>query len=261
MYKPIQPYHLLDEDFWEKMSYVETKIPELEEVLDCMWELGYKDGVAETNTSVEIPDGCAEIVVSVHGKAIVWGIFSRSYFGMEFPIGEKYIGLRVKPGVFHEMTGVSTATITDVMTPITDIDASFDLDGFFKLEYEDMKTFLVGYLSELQQKIQTFEWIHLFDALYEQKFYDTTELYDYLNLSPRQIQRLFKKHYGLTPQLVLTIIKFQFCVAKLLSEGSGRNELLALYYDQSKFNNEFKKHLGITPLEFVKLNKKRRMSL
>jgi len=253
MYKPIQPYHMLNKVLQEKIYYKETVIPELSDVLVYMWELGYKEGITGTAVDIEIPDVCAEFVVSVVGKQIVWGYFSKSEFNMEFPLGEYYIGMKFRPGVFTALTGVDKNVIKDIMTPIEQIDPSFDKEHFFTLEYEEMKDYLVSYFVKLAKQIKSRKYIDLFNDIYYDNIQTIDELYDYMELTPRQVQRLFHKHYGFTPQATLAIMKFTHCVRQLLYKESEKDELVDFYYDQSKFINEFKKHLGITPVQFVKL--------
>jgi len=261
MYKPIQPHHLLSQEFPEKIKYTETVIPELSDVLVYMWESEYYPDVTSTFLETYLADGCMALVVSVVDKSIVWGGFSQTFFDMEEPVYEKYLAFKFKPGAFYAMTGTPTSLIMDVMTPIDQIDKNFDTVSFFEKDYEQMKAFLTSYLIKLATNIKSTEYIELFDRINDKHTQNTKELYDFIKLSPRQVQRQFKNHYGLTPQMILSIIKFQHCVAELLHERSNRTDLSNLYYDQSKFTNEFKKHLGITPVEFVNLNKMRKASL
>ncbi len=38
MYQPIQPHHLFQQSYEEKIDYRETVLPDLADVLVCMWE-------------------------------------------------------------------------------------------------------------------------------------------------------------------------------------------------------------------------------
>jgi len=260
MYTPIQPYHLLSKEYQKKIKYIETIIPELSDVLVYIWEEEYHPGETDTAIDIVIPDGCINLVVSVEDKVITWGGISKSEFDMECPVSGRYIGFSFKPGAFWALTDIPTPVVMDTMVPIEKIDDSFDTTSFFELGYTEMKKFLIDYFLQLAKNIKTAEYIHLFDSIYDNYILNTTELYEFIKLSPRQIQRQFKKHYGLTPQMVLSITKFQRCASELLYERSERTSLIDNYYDQSKFINEFKKNLGLTPVQFVSLNKMRKTS-
>ncbi len=94
----------------------------------------------------------------------------------------------------------------------------------------------------------------LFNALSKSVPGAVNELYTMLHFSPRQCQRLFAMHYGITPQLALCILRFQKCL-EILTTGEARPYdamNAAGYYDQSHFIKDFKRNLGITPLELVR---------
>ena len=257
---PIQPYHLLSKEYQEKIKYTETIIPELSDVLVCMWEEVYHPEATDNAADIVVPDGCINLIVSVEEKVITCEGISKSEFDMECPVSGKFIGFRFKPGAFWALFRVDTTAVMDTVTPIEKIDNSFDKLSFFELGYEEMKNFLIDYIMQLAGNIKTVEYIQLFDSIHTNHIHTTEELYEFIKLSPRQIQRQFKKHYGLTPQMILSIIKFQHCVTELMYERSDRANLINNYYDQSKFINEFKKNLGITPVQFVNLNIKRKTS-
>jgi len=254
MYQPIQPDYLLSQKFPEKVNYLETHIPELSDVLVRMWEQEYYDVEETPYYETYLPDGCIGIAVSINEQTIVWGGFSQTYFNMELPVAQKYLAFDFKPGAFTAMTGLDASAVMDVMTPINEIDPDFDTSVFFQLEYEQMKEFLIEYFVHLARNIKR-TYIDLFDNINDNHIQNTKELYDFMKLSPRQVQRQFKKHYGLTPQMVISIIKFQYCVTELMNEGTKRKELTDIYYDQSKFIKEFKGYLGMTPVQFVNLTK------
>lgn len=144
---------------------------------------------------------------------------------------------------------------------IEEVATDFDTTHFFTLTIEEMKETLIGYLTDLAKLNSSTEYIQLFEKLYIKKLPSPQALYEYMRLSPRHVQRLFKKHYGLTPQLALSTIKFHHSLTTLLKQPSDRRELVGNYYDQSHFINEFKKNIGLTPSEFVELSEQRKMSL
>jgi len=260
MYRPSQPHHLFNEDYEEKIKYTETTIPELSDVLICMWESISAD-ITGSLVDVIVADGCIDLIVNVLDKSIFYCGMSKTDFNFISTFPEHYFGFRLKPGAFFALTGIEATIAMDKPVFLENVDIHFDSDSFFEMTIPEMKQFLINYLVQLAKNVRKFDYIQLFEHLYTQNFSTTQLLYDYMTLSPRQIQRQFKKHYGLTPQMVISIIKFQHCLNTLLEQPCDRNHLVENYYDQSHFINEFKKNIGLTPVEFIKLSKLRRMSL
>ncbi len=58
--------------------------------------------------------------------------------------------------------------------------------------------------------------------------------------------------------MVLSILRFQRCLQILTSNQAKPADILTVtnYYDQPHFNKDFKRHLGITPLELMARYKK-----
>jgi len=260
MYKPLQPHHLFNEGYEEKIKYTETSVPELSDILICMWE-SVAINIMGSLVDVIIVDGCIDLIVNVRSKSIYYCGMSKTDFNFISRFPEHYFGFRLKPGAFFALTGIHATEAMDTILPLEKIDLNFDKIEFFELEIPEMKEFLIDYLTRLAKNVRKADYIQLFEYLYTQKFQTTEILYDYIELSPRQIQRQFKKHYGLTPQMVLSIIKFQHCLNVLLSRPAQRGNLTEHYYDQSHFIKEFKKNIGLTPVEFIKLSQLRKTSL
>ena len=259
MYQPLQPHQIFNEGFEEKIRYTQTLVPQLKNVLTCLWE---STSIAEEGTlnDVIVADGCIDLIVNVIDQTIFFSGLSRTNFHFTSTFPEHFFGFRLRPGAFFALTGIEAAKAMNQPIPFSDINPRFDFTAFWTFETIKMKQILINYLYNLAKNIRKSDYIQLFEALYQKKFPTTEILFDYLGVSPRQVQRQFKKHYGLTPQMVISVIKFQHCLKVLVESPSERIQLSGHYYDQSHFINEFKKNIGLTPLEFIKLNKTRKIS-
>lgn len=260
MYQPIQPHHLFHQAYEEKIHYKETVLPDLADVLVCMWESISFDFSGKVK-DVIIADGCIDLIVNVLEESVFYTGSSKTDFNFITRFPEHYIGFRLKPGAFFALTGREATEAMDQVLFIEEVATDFDTTHFFTLTIEEMKETLIGYLTDLAKLNSSTEYIQLFEELYIKKLPSPQALYEYMRLSPRHVQRLFKKHYGLTPQLALSTIKFHHSLTTLLKQPSDRRELVGNYYDQSHFINEFKKNIGLTPIEFVELSEQRKMSL
>ena len=73
-------------------------------------------------------------------------------------------------------------------------------------------------------------------------------------LTERQLERKFNEEVGLSPKKFIDAVKFQTYL-KQLQKLSSIKELSSLsyacgYYDQAHLNNFFRKHTGLTPLQY-----------
>jgi AraC-like DNA-binding protein len=74
-----------------------------------------------------------------------------------------------------------------------------------------------------------------------------------LNLSPRQLERHFLTHVGLSPKLFSRIVRFDRAVRDLPSRGAMTWSDFALahgYTDQAHFINEFREFAGVSPTAY-----------
>ncbi|MDE6141583.1 MAG: helix-turn-helix domain-containing protein, partial [Bacilli bacterium] len=99
------------------------------------------------------------------------------------------------------------------------------------------------------------DFINIVDELYqtpqEQKVRDIANNF---NCNQKQLFRLFKKNYGVSPKVLLNILRLHLCLTLLLEE---QKELIDIsnqcgFYDQAHFIKEIKRYTGISPLQLLK---------
>jgi PAS domain S-box-containing protein len=81
-----------------------------------------------------------------------------------------------------------------------------------------------------------------------------TELADLVHLSPRQLHRKFVDTFGSSPQAFIMKLKVQASCEALQAEDAQISEVArdVGFRDQSAFTQHFHKHMGMTPLRYVK---------
>ncbi|MGP5428879.1 helix-turn-helix domain-containing protein [Enterococcus malodoratus] len=253
MYYPIQLPFLLNEEFTRVMNYQEKIIPESSDFILCFWEISSKMNEPTEVKNVIIADGCIDLIVDYDQKMIFFTGNQQTDFDYEIQTPAHFFGARMMPGAFHQLTEIPANEVMDEFLLLSDIFADLDHDEFFSMSFpeaqEKFQTYLVGKFAEKHPN----EFTQLFPRMSETIPQTTEDLYELLHFSPRQCQRLFSKNFGLTPKMVLSILRFQKCLQILTSEQAKPADILAVtnYYDQPHFNRDFKHHLGITPLELV----------
>lgn len=142
----------------------------------------------------------------------------------------------------------------DIFLPIDKIDKNFNDRLFFDLPFNEAKVFFKDYIGGLIKGKTPNRFISLFDNFSDNIPANVSEIYQILQYSPKQCQRLFYKHIGLSPQMSLSVIRFQKCLKIITSSKAEPKDVLDIlnFFDQSHFIKDFKKNIGLTPLELIR---------
>lgn len=258
MYYPIQLPFILNEAFTRVMTYREIVIPECSDFVLCFWEMFPKVNEQTRVKNVIIADGCIDLIVDYDQKQLFFTGNQQTDFDYEIETPARFFGARMMPGAFHQLTGLPAGQAMDDFILLQEVFDDLNLETFFALSFEAAKEQFQKYLTKKFSGEQPNEFTQLFPRLAEKIPQTTKELYELLYFSPRQCQRLFAKNFGLTPKMVLSILRFQRCLQILTSNQAKPADILTVtnYYDQPHFNKDFKRHLGITPLELMARYKK-----
>jgi AraC-type DNA-binding domain-containing proteins len=255
MYVPVQVPFLLNSAFRENLEYRESSALELGGFGICLWEMRSRHDVRSTVRNVIVADGCIDIVVAFDEKQIGFSGMSRTDFEYEIECPARYFGVRLMPGAFHQLTGLPASVAMDQFLPFEEVFMDFSEEEFFSLSFDEAKEYLKAYLvGKINDQLPN-EFTELFHGLAENLPASTKELWEGLYVSSRQCQRLFLKYYGLSPKMVLSIVRFQSCLQLLTVSKANSVEVASLlgYYDQPHFIRDFKRNMGITPRELVRL--------
>ena len=253
MYYPIQVPYILNKMFSEHILYTEEIVTSLQDFVICVWEMTPRTVDKKDIPHIIVADGCIDLVVDYNSKTIGFGGMSKTYFNDVIQMPDKFCGARMKPGAFQQLTGLPATAAMDKFVSLKILDSAFDIDTFFSLPFEQTKVYFIDYLHKLVSGKQPNSFVKMFDEFSTSPPFTAAELYETLNLGPRQCQRLFMKHFGITPQMALSILRFQRCVEILTSKKANPNEVLeaTTYYDQSHFIKDFKRNIGLTPFEYL----------
>lgn len=252
MYYPIQIPYILSKEFSESIKYSEEILPIYNDFIICLWEMQPISDIKKSVENIIITDACIDIVVNFEKKAIGFAGMSKTDFNFTINTPASFMGIRFKPGAFYAITGISADKIMDNFLPLTDFDKNFDANLFFSLNFSEAKEFLINYAGNLIKNNRDNKFVEFFDKLDDDIPDSVSVLFEKLCLSPRQCQRIFQKNFGLSPQMILCILRFQKCLKTMLAEKSSKNIMkISNYYDQPHFINDFKKNIGLTPLELL----------
>lgn len=253
MYYPKQIPYLLDKDFKENITYREHRIKELEPCCMCIWEMKSKRILDKTISNNILPDACIDIVIDFTSKTICFAGFSKET--EPFALHEKidYMGVRLRPGVFHAAYHTAAENIMDAMIPFTEIEEDYDLREIFLYENsEERINILRGYLLRKMMMIYDRTYIIAIEELYEHPS-DVRKITQRSGYTQRQLYRIFKKNYGVSPRVLLNILRLHLCLSLLTEKDMEFADIAVLcgFYDQSHFIREIKRYTGISPLKLL----------
>ena len=257
MYYPLQVPYLLNRVFLQEISYTEEILPTLSDFAICMWDMQPKTTQQKAISHTIIADGCIDLVVYYDTHEIFFAGMSKTYFHDILHTPARFFGFRLKPGAFTAITGLDAGNAMDKLLPLKKVDPSFSQESFFKLSFHEAKQALVAYLEDKTKDKQPNTFVGLFDRFAENPPVDAKGLYAALHLSARQCQRLFATHFALSPQMVLSILRFQHCLTLLSKADASTSKVLETlqYYDQSHLIKDFKRHIGVTPSSYLEMQK------
>ncbi len=258
LYYPIQIPYLISEEFSDSVRYTEHVVESLQKFVICFWEMHSLSDKAKTVENIIVTDGCIDLVADVNKKQIGFAGMSKTDFHFLMELPGQSMGARFMPGAFYQLTGLCASSAMDDYLPLEKVDGSFDQHAFFSMPLEQARTAFYSYVCRIISGMMPDRFTSLFTVLAADPPETTSELCKMMNYSSRQCQRLFQKHFGITPKMALSIIRFQKCLEILTSGKASPSDVLeaAHYYDQPHFNNDFKRNLGITPLELIARYKK-----
>lgn len=201
MYSPIQVPYIVNPIYQKYFKYPAIVIPSLQDFVICLWEhQSLTQDSYEVNDLI-IPDGCIDLFID----------FKKQSSNFQVSVKQSMISIA-----------------------ISEFKMPFNLDYFFSLSYSQQKEYFIDYLHQLIEGHTPNQFIKLIDRFSQIPASTIQDLCQDLVVGTRQCQQLFKKYYGISPQLMLLTLRFQYFLKILTDPHASEKKLIALhYYDQS----------------------------
>ena len=255
MYYPKQIPYLLNKEFQENISYKEYQIKELSDYCMCIWQMQSKKVLDKTIENYILPDACIDLVINFSNRTICFAGFSKETIAFELSKKIDYMGVRLKPSIFYGVFGVSADRVMDHAIAFSEIDKNNSITEILDLRStKDRITVLKEYfLKKVQNQFHS-NFIEMVEQLYqspkEQNVIKIAEVFGY---NKRHLFRIFKTNYGVSPKVLLNILRLHLCLTLLLEDKMNLMDIANLcgFYDQSHFIREIKKYTKISPLKLL----------
>jgi len=254
-YYPLQIPYLLDKDFQAHILYREHPVQELEDYCMCIWEMRSKEILDRTIYNYILPDACIDIVVDFPSRTICFAGFSKETVPFELNREIDYMGVRMKPGAFYLLFGVSAENAMDSPIDFSEIEPLDCLGEIFTLTDTDERlNILKKYLLGKSKGETGLGFLRLTEQLYQNPVEQSVvAIADTFHCSKRQLYRIFKTNYGISPKVMLNVLRLHLCLTLVLEQNLCFADVANIcgFYDQAHFIKEVKRYTGFSPLKLL----------
>ncbi|HVI49269.1 MAG TPA: helix-turn-helix domain-containing protein [Chitinophaga sp.] len=230
----------------------------LADYIDCYWSIEGAGG--ELHTERIFPDGSPGLVLNVGEKCttdnglVIMQPGSCYLVGAMTSYKETYlngrhrlIGVCFKPGAFSQFYNyMPLAEITEQTVELEKALAP-DTGKIEALSFTALNTFFLKRLSVPKQELSA-----IINCIKETKGkISVVALAKKTHVTPRQLERIFHKHIGVTPKEFISITRFQHVLPDIIHNKKHKSLLdIAIehgYYDHAHLTNEIKRYTSLPP--------------
>ena len=240
---------------------------ELKNIVECYWTVEGSDPTPFPQKI--IPDGFPEIIFHFGDPYRIklvdkWGLQSSSllagqitkYFFLENTGTTFILGIKLKPAAVTHLFGIDMSLLKDQVINIADSNSA-ELKTLADVVCETPIQQRMEAINNHLKKIYLTESNALIDKVIDRIFaslgmISIKSLCEEYETSERQMERMFKKHIGLSPKFYSRIIRFNniFQVAQTKKISWSAVGLESGFYDQAHFIKDFKAFTGEDPSKY-----------
>ena len=165
------------------------------------------------------------------------------------------MGVRLKPSIFYLLFKVGADQIMDCEIPFEEIEKEMTLEKIFGLKTTNERMeCLKNYLQEKIKGKTQMPFLKIVEDLYNNpKEQNVINIANQFGYNQRHLYRVFKANFGVSPKVLLNILRLHLCLTLLLEKNMNLADIANFcgFYDQSHFIKEIKKYTGISPLKII----------
>jgi len=227
------------------MHYAELPLPPaLAAHVAAVWVADVPENGPEWIEQEAVPDGCIELIAREGGRS-TWRRAQPALFAtglatttakLRLGAGSRFTGLKLFPWTWHRLGGVPCREFADDWIAV---DAVSPMAALMEGPPEAIVTRLAGLLG-------TSEPSRLGVTLLEET--TVAAVARRLELSHRQLQRLFEREFGMPPRSYLRLLRFRGAMSGLHDHRNLADAAAAEgYADQAHMTREFRALAGLPP--------------
>lgn len=239
-------------------SYQEIKpAAALADCIDAYWTV--QTGLVLQPGSRRIyPDGCIDIIINTGSLASGSGtgllLPGRQYLAGTMTVVKEVVrmphnhvtGIRFRPGGFTLFYHEDLPALRDDLVEFHDPQLALLIDRDEQV-FERLDRYYSKKLPARESAV-----VAMARSMYGMKgLVSVDQLARLHHVTHRTLERLFKKHTGITAKEMTKIVRFRFAMERL-KNNPGNESLLRIafetgYYDHAHLTNEIRKYAGVTP--------------
>lgn len=218
MYYPKQIPYLLDKEFKENIEYVEYNIKELENYCMCIWTMKSKKILEKKISNNILPDACIDIVIDFVNNTICFAGFSKETEDFQLNKNIDYMGVRLKPSIFYLLFNIESDKIMDNQIQFSDIEKEISINKILDLKNTNERIeYLKHYLLQKTKGQKEITFMKIVEKIYENpNEQSVTDIAKEFGYNERNLYRIFKRNFGVSPKVLLNILRLHLCLTLIL---------------------------------------------
>lgn len=246
--------------------------PILGPLVECFW-VNQSTGNPNEIQRV-VPDGCVDVIYRfaalagtagnrVHYKSLQPTLVGTMTQSIITPIHAlyDYLGIRFRPGGIAAFIQVPLWTLTNTIRPVdtlyeplgTPIQKRLEKAGSWPNRFQVLETCLMDLLLQTNYPLTAIMPV-IRQLLHYKEHIPTAHLGQVATLSSRQVERLFRQYVGVSPKMLVRIIRFRH--VRTILDTRTNDSLMGVafdngYTDHAHLTKEFKAFAGITPSAYL----------
>lgn len=238
--------------------YREIKpVAALADCIDAYWTV-QTGALLQPVTQRIYPDGCIDIIINT-GTLVAGSDVQTLLPGQQYLAGTMTVvrdvarvafshltGIRFRPGGFAVFYNEDLPSLRDELVTFHDPQLALLIDRDEQV-FERLDRYYLGRKPARDSVIMA-----MTGHMYQMKGSVTVDtLARTHHITHRTLERLFKKHTGITAKEMTRIVRFRFAMERL-KNNPDKESLLRIafetgYYDHAHLTNEIRKYAGVTP--------------
>jgi AraC-like DNA-binding protein len=231
---------------------------ELGGLVERHWLVSWDLPAGRLSSVTLLPHPCVNLVFD--GQKLVIAGVGRERFTYPLAGRGRVFGVKFRPGAFAPFVDYEVSELTDRYLPAEQVWGADALElertlsgaGDVAEQVDAAESFLRRHWPAPDPNVELVG--RMVRALLRDR--SVTRVEDVSNryrMSPRSLQRLFRRYVGVSPKWVLQRYRLHEAAARLAEESGDTGQVAADlgYYDQSHFIHDFAAAVGLTPAQYA----------